>query len=54
MKRLKQEKEIQEKSEAFILEAKSKFDVYVENLVNDVKNTSVTIRENIKELRNMK
>jgi hypothetical protein len=48
------EKEIQEKSEAFILEAKSKFDAYVENLVHDVKNTSVTIRENIKELRNMK
>lgn len=48
------EKEIQSKTEALILQLKNNFDTYVEEVINDVKGTAVTVRENIKELRNMK
>lgn len=48
------ESEIQAKSESMILELKKNFDTYVESVVGDVNSTAATVRENIKELRNMK
>jgi cell division septum initiation protein DivIVA len=47
------DEEIQSKGEAMILAVKSDIDKFIELLVNDMKDTTGTIRENIKELRNI-
>lgn len=45
------DEEIQAKGEAMVVAVKSDIDKFIELLVNDMKDTTGTIRENIKELR---
>jgi F0F1-type ATP synthase membrane subunit b/b' len=48
------DKEIESKGEVMINTIKGDLDKFIEAVVNDVNNTTGTIRENIKELRKMK
>lgn len=48
------DKEIETKGEGMIRSVKNDLDKFVEAVVNDINGTTGTIRENIKELRNMK
>lgn len=46
--------EMQVKGEAMVMALKGDFDKFIETIIDDMKNTTGTIRDNIKELRNMK
>jgi F0F1-type ATP synthase membrane subunit b/b' len=48
------DKQIEAKGEAMVLSVKENLDKFIESAVEDMKNTSETIRDNIKELRNMR
>lgn len=48
------DKQIEAKGEAMVLSVKANLDKFIESTVEDMKNTSETIRDNIKELRNMR
>ena len=48
------EKELETKGEVMVLAMKDNLDKFVESIIEDVKGTTETMRENIKELRNMR
>jgi cell division septum initiation protein DivIVA len=48
------DKEIDTKAQAMVVEVKGEMDKFIGVLADNIKNTTGTIRENIKELRNMK
>ena len=48
------DKQIEAKGEAMVLAVKANLDKFIESTVEDMKSTSETIRDNIKELRNMR
>ena len=48
------EKELDSKGKDMVIALKDDLDKFIESIVDDIKGTSETIRENIKELRNMR
>jgi F0F1-type ATP synthase membrane subunit b/b' len=48
------DKQIEARGEAMVLSVKANLDKFIESAVEDMKSTSETIRDNIKELRNMR